>query len=234
MFMKFVQFDITGSPEVFESKLETQAGILEQVRADYLIKKKQIEDDRNFSTTGKASKLKKLREQVEKTLAGLNIDEALSKARGIHQEKMLEAYRQQAERGKVHPVLAYLRDKEIRDYIASLDPAHRELTIRQQIEAGNSEWFWAVKSDPIPGRVASLGFVAEMTAIQTERFAPDDAAIVRNISALEHAKTANVNMLKNELGISTVDDWVSRVASQGAAAEDEKPLTSKQKGTTAC
>jgi hypothetical protein len=219
MFVKFKQFDVAGSPEVFEQKLETQAGILEQVRADYLAKKKQIEDDRNLSTTGKQSKLKELQAQVSKSLAGLEIDEALSKARGIHQEKMLEAYRQQAERSKIHPVLAYLQDKEIRDHIASLDPAHRELTIRQQIEAGNSEWFWAVKSDPIPGRVASPGFVAEMTAIQAERFAPDDAAMVRNIGTLERAKAANVNMLKNELGISTVDDWVSRLASQGAAAE---------------
>ena len=218
MFVKFTQFDIAGNPEVFEAKLETQAGVLEQVRADYLSKKNQIEADRNLSATGKASKLKELQGQVSKTLAGLEIDEALSKARGIHQEKMLSAYQEQAERGKIHPVLAYLKDKEIRDHIGSLDPAHRELMIRQQIENGNADWFWALKSDPIPGRLVKPGFVAEMTAGMAERFAPDDAAMVRNVSTLESVMAGNVNALKNDLGISTVDDWVSRVASQGVAA----------------
>lgn len=87
-----------------------------------------------------------------------------------------------------------LRQREIRDYLRTLDPTEVEALVRKAAENGDDELLQAVTYSPIPFQLATAGLIDEISHQRWEREFPDDAA---KLADLRHAAGEALSALRS-------------------------------------
>ena len=215
-----------GISESDYSRLQALGIELEQLYDQSLERAKRIDDDPEYTSQGKTRKKQVLTEQISESLGKYD--------RIIHQEmemignqqswalelRKLKEGMHSSTQPKADPVLAFLEQQEIRNYLRSIqEPMQIESIVRTQAERGNFSFLDAVKAAPEGAEKFLLP--KSMELLESKRLESLNPQATRRIQEIQRSQRTLSNM---------VNSLKAALRKQDLFSEPEQPIKFLQTG----
>ena len=161
-----------------------------------LARVKEIKSNGEFTIKGKQKAIAAIAAELDREVKKWRkpIDHALA-----DQIQQLEG-KMQPTRNRHDDFVAESRQREVRDYLRTLDPVDMEEKYMSAARAGNELFLSAVEESPVPFSFATKGLVDKIRYARLERQYPEEASKVADLRTSQADVSSALGSVRSNLG----------------------------------